>query len=153
MGATGVTYPGRYPEVIAVSGTDLGYGFASAFPGSRYGPQVTPSAPFYVQSMRVAGTINPYWSGTSFAAPAVSAVAALVWSANPSWTAAMVRSRLMASAVDLGPAGWDQQCGNGRVSAVNAVQPPFTVSISGAALLTLPGTYTWTAQPSGASNP
>ncbi|MEN6517948.1 MAG: S8 family serine peptidase [Methanospirillum sp.] len=56
--------------------------------------------------------------GTSAAAPAVAAVSALVWSGAPAGDAAGVRSALLSSAVDLGPAGPDTSFGNGRVDAV-----------------------------------
>ncbi len=40
-----------------------------------------------------------YCSGTSFAAPLASGIAALVWAENPSWTASQVVSRIKSTAV------------------------------------------------------
>src|ERR1041385_1473175 len=60
-------------------------------------------------------------AGTSFSAPLVAGVAALVLSANPSLTSIQVQDVLKNSADDLGPAGWDSTYGWGRVNASRAV--------------------------------
>ena len=60
-------------------------------------------------------------SGTSMATPHVAGVAALVWSARPSLTAAQVRKLLEDSAKDLGPAGQDHSYGFGLVQAKDAL--------------------------------
>lgn len=57
------------------------------------------------------------WDGTSMATPHVSAVAALVWSYDTSWTNAQVRDALQATALDLGAAGRDKAYGFGLVQA------------------------------------
>lgn len=62
-----------------------------------------------------------YYDGTSMATPHVSAVAALVWSANPAWTNAQIREALTASAKDLGTAGKDNLYGYGLVQAKDAL--------------------------------
>jgi len=59
--------------------------------------------------------------GTSFAAPVVAGVAALMFSINPSLTPAQVVNLLKQNADDLGPAGWDITYGSGRVNAARAV--------------------------------
>ena len=59
--------------------------------------------------------------GTSFAAPVVSGVAALMFSVNPSLTPTDVVDLLKANADDLGPVGWDITYGSGRVNAARAV--------------------------------
>jgi subtilisin family serine protease len=67
-----------------------------------------------------------YLSGTSMATPHVSGVAALVWSQNPDWTAAELRSALAATAIDLGAPGRDPAYGWGLVqgaAALAALQP------------------------------
>ena len=61
------------------------------------------------------------WDGTSMATPHVSAVAALVWSANPSWTNTQIRQALTATAQDLGAAGRDVYYGYGLVQAKAAL--------------------------------
>jgi len=62
-----------------------------------------------------------YASGTSFSAPVTAGVAALVMSANPTLTGVQVQEILKRSADDLGPTGWDQGYGWGRVNAARAV--------------------------------
>ena len=60
-------------------------------------------------------------SGTSFSAPIVSGVVALMLAVNPSLTAADVQLILEGTAEDLGPAGFDLAAGWGRVHAGRAV--------------------------------
>lgn len=60
-------------------------------------------------------------SGTSFAAPHVAGVAALVRSRHPEFTQQQVRQVLRNTADDLGPVGWDEHFGYGRVDARRAV--------------------------------
>jgi subtilisin family serine protease len=60
-------------------------------------------------------------SGTSMATPHVSGVAALVWSARPSLTAAQVRAILEETAEDLGATGRDTTYGFGLVRAKAAL--------------------------------
>ena len=71
------------------------------------------------QTATVAVTASNYavFDGTSMATPHVSAVAALVWSRNPSCTAAQLRNSLNKSALDLGAAGRDTKFGYGLVQA------------------------------------
>jgi thermitase len=59
--------------------------------------------------------------GTSFAAPAVAGVAALILSTNPQLTAQQVQTILKVSADDLGATGWDSTYGYGRLNAGRAV--------------------------------
>ncbi|MDW7755660.1 MAG: S8 family serine peptidase [Brevefilum sp.] len=61
------------------------------------------------------------WDGTSMAAPHVSGVAALIWSANSSWTNAQIRNAMNVSALDLGAAGKDNAYGYGLVQAADAL--------------------------------
>lgn len=59
--------------------------------------------------------------GTSFAAPVVAGVAALIFSVNPALTPAQVETILKQNADDLGDPGWDVRFGSGRVNAARAV--------------------------------
>jgi serine protease len=61
------------------------------------------------------------YNGTSMATPHVSAVAALVWSYNTSWTNQQVRDALNATAKDKGAAGRDTSYGYGIVQAKAAL--------------------------------
>jgi serine protease len=69
------------------------------------------------------GTGSGYeaWDGTSMATPHVSAVAALIWSANLSRSNAQIRDALQKTALDLGPAGRDNSYGFGLVQAKAAL--------------------------------
>jgi subtilisin family serine protease len=62
-----------------------------------------------------------FYDGTSMATPHVSAIAALIWSYNTSWTVSRVRNALEKSAEDLGAAGRDNYYGNGLVRAKAAL--------------------------------
>jgi serine protease len=61
------------------------------------------------------------WSGTSMSTPHVSAVAALIWSANPTWSNEQVRVALQQTALDLGDPGRDVLYGFGLVQAKAAL--------------------------------
>lgn len=60
-------------------------------------------------------------SGTSMAAPMVTAVVAMMYSANPNLSPDEVKQVLQNTATDLGPAGKDQETGYGIVNARKAV--------------------------------
>ena len=62
-----------------------------------------------------------FLSGTSMATPHVSGVAALIWSANPSWTNRQIREALDSTAQDLGASGYDTSFGWGLVQAKAAL--------------------------------
>jgi membrane-anchored mycosin MYCP len=59
-------------------------------------------------------------SGTSYAAPIVSGLAALIRARFPTWTARQVMQRIESTA-HRPPAGWDPIVGNGKVDALAAV--------------------------------
>lgn len=63
-----------------------------------------------------------FLNGTSMATPHVAGVAALVWSANPSWTNAQIRQALNVTAADLGARGYDTSFGWGLVQAKDALE-------------------------------
>jgi subtilisin len=186
IGFTEVMWPARYSEVMAVSGTWQDDQFASpplappggqggGYPGidstgtdeqgasncsagSRSGPQIEIAAPFSALSMVSYGLYGRS-CGTSMSAPVVAAVAALVWSRNPGWSAAQVRQRLRQTAVPLGSA-W--QFGSGRVNALNAVYlipapppppPPLSVGLSGYGLVRPFALCSWFAAASGGTPP
>lgn len=119
-------WPAANPGVIAVGAVDIngvrptwsstgnhlavtapGVGIVSTLPGNRYGN----------------------WSGTSMAAPFVAASVALLRHARAGLTPADVRTRLMATADDLGPAGFDPQYGAGRVDVLAAEAADATGSV------------------------
>ncbi len=114
-----IHYPAAYDGVIAVGASDRNDQRASF---SNTGPEldlVAPGVNILSTSLNPAGYATD--SGTSFAAPHVAGVAALVWAANPALTAAQVRGILEQTAVDLGPVGRDDDYGYGRIDAGAAV--------------------------------
>ena len=68
----------------------------------------------------VGGFGSPFF-GTSAAAPAAAAVAALVMSADPTLTAAAMRTALTSTAIDIMAPGFDRDSGNGIVMAWEAI--------------------------------
>lgn len=114
-------YPAAYDCVLGVGAVDrnaqrasfstYGLGVDVVAPGvSIYGPDVV-GAKGYSQDDYGAA------SGTSFAAPHASGVAALIFSARPDLTAADVREIIMRSARDLGKPGFDAEYGYGLLDA------------------------------------
>ncbi|GKW52038.1 hypothetical protein NCCP2140_10910 [Pseudoalteromonas sp. NCCP-2140] len=61
-----------------------------------------------------------FMSGTSMATPAVSGIAALVWSNHPECTGTEIRDALKATAEDQGASGHDVYFGHGIVKAADA---------------------------------
>ncbi|MEZ4652948.1 MAG: S8 family serine peptidase [Candidatus Eisenbacteria bacterium] len=68
---------------------------------------------------------DDWFNGTSCATPYAAGVAALVISANPSWTPAQVRSAMVSSCTDIvnveSGTGWDRYSGYGMVNAAGAL--------------------------------
>lgn len=118
-GASAVRYPAAYPGVIAVGSVSPN---ATTSPFSNRGPRLDLVAPGdHIASTFLGGGYR-VGSGTSQAAPFVSAAAALVWERAPGLTASDVRGVLLASARDLGAAGRDDQTGYGALDAGAAVR-------------------------------
>ena len=67
------------------------------------------------------GNMN-FFTGTSAANPNLAGIASLVWSVNPTLTAAQVRQILVETAMDLGTTGRDNTFGSGLVNADAAVR-------------------------------
>jgi serine protease len=112
-----VLWPAADPGVIAVGAVDS----AGARPGwSSTGNHLAVTAPGVGIISTVPGGRYGSWSGTSMAAPFVAAAAALLRHDRPGLTPADVRTRLMMTAADLGPTGFDPQYGAGRVDVLAA---------------------------------
>ena len=120
---SGVNYPAADPCVIAVTAIDQKDKIAHF---SLTGPEVKLSAPG-TQILSCMWTKEGekgvgYFTGTSFAAPLVSGVAALLWSQYPELTASEISRALFSSAFDLGSSGRDHSYGYGRVDAYRALK-------------------------------
>ena len=118
-GTSGVRYPAHYDEVIAVGAINKSDQRRSS---STYGPDIElvaggdsilSTVPFgdYLQL-----------SGTSMSCPNIAGAAALVWSANPSFTNQEVRAILCSTAVDLGTQGRDNYYGYGKPDLYEAIR-------------------------------
>ncbi|WP_052339147.1 S8 family peptidase [Gorillibacterium massiliense] len=111
-------YPAAYDEVFAVAATDEGNKKASF---SNYGDYIDVAAP----GVSIASTYpdNQYaaLSGTSMASPHVSALAALIRSANPALKNTEVMDIMRKSANDLGNPGKDNQFGYGEINVSQAL--------------------------------
>ncbi|MSP12505.1 MAG: hypothetical protein EXR62_06055 [Chloroflexi bacterium] len=112
------SYPGGYPNVIAVASTDSS-DLKSSF--SNYGSNISVAAPGSGILSSVVGGGYQAWSGTSMASPNVAGLVALIISAKPSLTNSQVRQIIQNSADDLGSPGWDQYFGYGRINAYKAM--------------------------------
>jgi len=120
-------YPAGHPRVLSVGATQKGTTNLTGF--SNYGKRVDVFAPG--ESIVSTGTNNQYIqvSGTSFSAPLVSGLAALVKTKFPSLSPDALREKIRLSAVSIdeqNPA-YDQQLGRGFViasSAANDSHPP-----------------------------
>jgi type VII secretion-associated serine protease mycosin len=118
-GPTEVWYPAREPGVLAVTALAPG-ATTPLWQGSLTGEQSVLSAP---GADLVGARPDGYWrvQGTSFAAPLVSASAALLRSRWPDLSAANVVARLISTARDLGAKGRDDKYGFGLVDPVAAL--------------------------------
>ena len=103
-------YPAAHPAVIAVTAVDAAF---RRYREANYGDHIEFAAPgvdLYVASSRD----GSYASGTSYAAPIVTALAARL-GAGAGLSTEALRDRLRGSAVDLGPDGFDAEFGWGLV--------------------------------------
>lgn len=106
--------------------------------GSRSGPEVALVAPFWSVSMVQNGAYG-FGCGTSFAAPIVSGVAALVWTRHSGYSASQVRTHLLATAAPLS---------GGRKLANAALNlPALAIGMGGPQQIDSEGTFTWTVTP------
>jgi len=114
-------YPGVYPQVIAVAALDQ-QGLKASF--SNFGGNVDVCAPGVNIFSSMPDDTHGFLDGTSMAAPHVTGLAALVWSAAPNLTNAQVRQIIEDTCDDvdaLNP-GFPRQLGRGRINAFRAVQ-------------------------------
>lgn len=114
-------------DCISVSATDENDNGASF---TTYGTWVDICAPGNNIYATYHDHLDPntnYWaalSGTSMACPLTAGIAALVWSKNPSWTAAQVQTQLFTTSDNINAflsAKYIGKMGAGRVNAFNAV--------------------------------
>jgi subtilisin family serine protease len=115
-------YPAAYPEVLAVAATDASDVRASFSTQGSYvdvsapGVAIYSSYPWYYDN-----GLFRYLDGTSQAAPHVTGLAALIRKLHPTWTVSQVYAHIIATVDDVGPVGFDNGTGYGRINAQNAV--------------------------------
>ncbi len=114
-----VSSPGCASGAIAVGAVDR-YDVRPSWSGS--GAALDIVAPGVSIYSSVAGGSYDYYSGTSMAAPHISAVVALLKQAKSTLTDSEIKGALYNTAVDLGSLGWDKYYGHGRVDALAAVE-------------------------------
>ncbi len=138
-GSSGEWYPAYYEPVYAVAGTNhfdrlIVNGVDGSWFGSNYGDWVDISAPgMFILSTVIDGYAE--YSGTSMAAPHVSAAAGLVASQYPGLTNDEVMLRILGTTDpidDLNP-GYEGMLGTGRLNAYAALleddgQPPEAIT-------------------------
>ncbi|NLW79450.1 MAG: S8 family serine peptidase, partial [Ruminococcaceae bacterium] len=145
---TALHYPSDYDGVLGVIwlhssayavGINPRYVGSTTYSGSNYGWRKEISAPGSLIYSTTSQNATKYreGSGSSYAAPMVAAVAALVRYANPALTAQQVMDILCATATDLHIPGRDRETGYGCVNAEAAVRmalatlPPENLATAG----------------------
>lgn len=121
-GSTAPHYPSGYDYTISVGGVNS---FDQKMGISNYGASLDIAAPAQELLSTVPDGGYDYYfggTGTSFAAPLVSACAAMVWGNNPGLSGQDVRSIVLNSADDLYSPGWDTLSGMGRLNMERAMQ-------------------------------
>ncbi|MBS1706712.1 MAG: peptidase S8 [Armatimonadetes bacterium] len=123
-GSTSPSYPAAFEHVVSVAACDQNDQRASF---SNYGSWVSCAAPGTNILSTWPGNRYVRASGTSMAAPVVSGIAALAWSAMPGATVDQIRSRILDTAVSV-----NGYVASGRADAFAAVTggaaPTFTLS-------------------------
>jgi len=99
------------PYIYCIAMTD-----AADQPRSRFGNHIDFAAPGWAIFSTVAGGGYGSDSGTSYSTPLFSGVVAALFSINPTLGPEEVIELLKQSATDLGPPGWDQYYGWGRIN-------------------------------------
>lgn len=151
-------HPAAYPTVIGVSNTteDDILSMTSSF--GEWVDVAAPGAEVLSTTSQARGWYELV-SGTSFAAPHVSGLAALLYSVDLTLTPAEVRGLIRGYADDLGEPGFDELFGYGRINAgrtvataVHLVTCPADISVDGSveigdiiAVLAAWGTDDWLA--------
>lgn len=156
-----VIFPGRVDGVVTVGAIDNN---GSIWNYSQRGPSmdiVTPSGNVNLNGdVRTTdrmgglgyndGNYMNNFGGTSAACPQVSGVVALMLSVNPNLTETQVRAILQETATDMGPSGFDNTYGYGRLNAYAAVLKASGGNISGPSLIcSSNATFTLTGETEG----
>lgn len=114
-----IYYPASFPTVIGVGSVRAD---ESHEPSSNVGDGLDLVAPGELIKSAKSGGGTELDSGTSFAAPQVAGVAALIWQIRPEYTVSDIRNLLYQTA-DKAPSlpRWDDSLGSGRLNAYRAI--------------------------------
>lgn len=128
-GNADVSFPAALPNVISVGALAAN---DQHYTRSNVGETVDLTAPG-AGVLSTSMTTEKYTtgSGTSYAAPHVSAVAALYKLKNPNASAIEIEEALKVTAKDLGTAGWDAKTGYGKVDAAAALAGNVKIKTAG----------------------
>jgi thermitase len=118
-GLTTPFYPAAFTNVLSVGQTDPN---DSRMATSNYGSWLDVVAPGLSSLSTTMDGSYSFASGTSIAAPHVSGLAGLIYSANPGLSNQQVVDIIQNSAIDLGTVGRDDQFGYGRIAIDRALQ-------------------------------
>jgi prepilin-type N-terminal cleavage/methylation domain-containing protein len=164
-----VSYPAAADQVIAVSAIDSDGGRGTDWwpgGGSSWGeyndiaaPAGTAGGPNSgIPVYDLSGNVTQAFAGTSYAAPQVAGIAALLKDADSGIGPVAIYEALTESARDLGSTGWDERFGWGLVDAVGALHHidaagPAGCATSGPPTTTTTTTPTTTTPPGGFTGP
>lgn len=121
-----INYPAGCDGYLGVGATDPFDRWARFSSHAKYvdltapGVQVLSTLPPDFSDKRTPG--YGLLNGTSMAAPHVSGLAALLFSARPEWEPVDVKQKMERTAKDLGKKGWDPFFGHGRINVAKAVR-------------------------------
>lgn len=122
-------YPAAWPQVVAVTAVDAG---EKVYRQANQGPYVMLAAPGVNVWTAASVSGGRLRSGTSYAAPFVTAALAIERMRTPEQDLDTVTSRLFACARDLGETGFDPVFGHGLVAAPGVCEAdPQFFSVSG----------------------
>ena len=113
-----IAFPARFAGCMAVGATDHNDQWPSF---SNWGPQIDVVAPGDDIYSLHRGSNYRTRSGTSMATPHVSGLASLLLSFNSCLSPIEMIEMLHVTSVDLGPPGFDQKFGHGRIDAFAAI--------------------------------
>ncbi len=118
-GASPPLYPARYANVVAVGAVD---NLNNRLATSNFGTELDLVAPGWMIYSTFRSGGYGYNSGTSMAAPFVSGLAAVLYGIAGNNSAALVRSQMESSALDLGTPGFDVYHGFGLIQMDSALR-------------------------------
>ena len=145
--SSSVSFPASHQYTIAVGNINQSYQRAN---DSNYGSGLDLVAPGTGIWTTCKNTDGKYWAilGTSFAAPQVAGVVALMLSINPTLTPSQIRNTLQSTCTKISGYsynnGWNNEVGYGLLNAFAALITTMNLSISGPTYICSSSTGTYT---------